>query len=59
MYEAFSGGRQAIDAITEAYVLVHYGQVPDTRAEMQQIVNHWRQLQPLVILQETQEEQNQ
>jgi len=59
LYEAFSGGRQAIDAITEAYVLVHYGQVPDTRAEMQQIVNHWRQLQPLVILQETQEEQNQ
>jgi hypothetical protein len=52
LYEAFPGGREAVDAITEAYVRVHYGQVPDSRAEMRQIVRHWEQVQAHVVVKE-------
>ena len=48
LYQAFAGGESAVDAITEAYVRVHYGQVPDTREEMDQIVRYWREVQTLV-----------
>jgi hypothetical protein len=52
LYVAFPDGREAIDAITEAYVRVHYGEVPDSRAEMRQIVRYWQQVQELVAFKE-------
>ncbi|MBN1580141.1 MAG: DUF4129 domain-containing protein [Anaerolineae bacterium] len=52
LYGAFPGGQEAVDAITEAYVRVHYGEVPDSRAEMRQIVRHWQQVQGLVAVKE-------
>jgi hypothetical protein len=48
LYLAFAGGRDPVDTITEAYVRVHYGQVPDTREEMDHIVQCWHQVQQLV-----------
>jgi hypothetical protein len=48
LYQAFPGGESAVDAITEAYVRVHYGEVPDTREEMEQLRLHYRELQGLV-----------
>jgi hypothetical protein len=45
--QAFPGGEEAIEAITEAYVRTHYGQVPDTQTEMEQLVRYWQQLQEL------------
>ncbi|MBN1937146.1 MAG: DUF4129 domain-containing protein [Anaerolineae bacterium] len=52
LYHAFPGGQEAVDAITEAYVRVHYGQVPDTREAMQQIVRHWETVQQMVVAKE-------
>jgi hypothetical protein len=48
LYRAFSGGQSAVDIITEAYVQVHYGSVPDSRAEMERIVDCWQQVQTFV-----------
>jgi hypothetical protein len=48
LYQAFPGGESAVDAITEAYVRVHYGEVPDTREEMEQLRRYYRELQGLV-----------
>jgi hypothetical protein len=50
LYRAFAKGEEAVDAITEAYVRVHYGEVPGTRAEMSQLVQYWEQLQGLVVV---------
>ena len=44
LYAAFAGGEKAVDAITEAYVRTHYGEVPDTPSQMAQIVHAWEQL---------------
>jgi hypothetical protein len=52
LYQAFPGGDDAaaaVDAITEAYVRVHYGEVPDTREEMEQLRRHYRELQRSVV----------
>ena len=49
LYQAFPGGEEAVDAITEAYVRVHYGEVPDTQEEMEQLRRHWQALQTLVV----------
>ena len=38
LYTAFPGAGEAVDAVTEAYVRTHYGEVPDTREEMNEIV---------------------
>jgi hypothetical protein len=48
LYRAFPGGEAAVDAITEAYVRVHYGEVPDSREEMEQLRRQYRELQGLV-----------
>jgi type IV secretory pathway VirB2 component (pilin) len=56
LYQAFPGGRAAVDAITEAYVRVHYGEVPDTREEMGQLRRHYRELQGLVMAKKAAEE---
>ena len=48
LYQAFPGGDDAVDAITEAYVRVHYGEVPDTREEMDQLRRYYRELQAAV-----------
>jgi hypothetical protein len=48
LYQAFPGGEAAVDAITEAYVRVHYGEVPDTEEEMDQLRRYWREMQGLV-----------
>ena len=48
LYGAFPGGDEAVNAITEAYVRTHYGEVPDTPEKMQRIVQQWQQLQMLV-----------
>jgi len=45
LHEVFPGGEGAVDAITEAYVRVHYGEVPGTPAEMNQLVQYWEQIQ--------------
>lgn len=49
LYRAFPGGQEPVDAITEAYVRVHYGEVPDTREEMARIVRYWELVQTLVV----------
>ena len=48
LHRAFPGGQEAVDAITEAYVRVHYGQVPGTQTEMDQLIAHWERVQTLV-----------
>ena len=48
LHRAFPGGQDAVDAITEAYVCVHYGQVPGTQAEMDRILAFWERIQKLV-----------
>jgi hypothetical protein len=48
LYQAFPGGEAGVDAITEAYVRVHYGEVPDSREEMAQLREYYRDLQGLV-----------
>jgi hypothetical protein len=52
LYQAFPNGETAVDAITEAYVRVHYGEVPDTREEMVQLRAYYRELQGLVVTSE-------
>jgi hypothetical protein len=47
LHQVFAGGELAADAITEAYVRVHYGEVPDTQAEMDQLRQHWQLIQTL------------
>ena len=44
LYAAFAESEDAVDAITEAYVRTHYGEVPDTPSQMAQIVHAWEQL---------------
>ena len=53
LYRAFPGGEEAIDAITEAYVRVHYGEVPDTEQEMDQLRRYWQELQTQVTVKNT------
>jgi len=48
LHQAFPGGQDAVDAITEAYVRVHYGQVPGTQAEMDRLLESWERVQTLV-----------
>jgi hypothetical protein len=48
LYQAYPGGEAAVDAVTEAYVRVHYGEVPDTQEEMDRLRRYWRELQALV-----------
>jgi hypothetical protein len=56
LYEAFAGGQDAVDTITEAYVRVHYGEVPGTREEMDRIVHCWQEVQTLVVTKPKQDE---
>jgi hypothetical protein len=56
LYQAFVDGDEAIDAITEAYVRTHYGEVPDTRQEMAQIVGYWKSLRARVVPKPKQDE---
>jgi ribonuclease D len=49
LHRAFPGGQDAVDAITEAYVRVHYGQVPGTQDEMGQLLASWERVQTLVV----------
>jgi hypothetical protein len=49
LHRAFPGGQDAVDAITEAYVRVHYGQVPGTQDEMDQLLTSWERVQTLVV----------
>jgi hypothetical protein len=48
LYQAFPGGEGAVDAITHAYVRVHYGEVPGSEQEMAEIRAHYEALQELV-----------
>jgi hypothetical protein len=41
---AFPGCRAQVERITEAYVAVHYGQVPETHEELQEIQTAWAQV---------------
>ncbi len=47
LYQAFPGGENAVDAITEAYVRAHYGQTPDSRQELEQLARYWTELQQI------------
>ncbi len=49
LHRAFPGGQDAVDAITEAYVRVHYGQVPGTQDEMDQLLASWERVQTLMV----------
>jgi hypothetical protein len=42
--EALPGHRADIQLITQAYVRAHYGQVPDSRAELNRIREAWRRV---------------
>jgi hypothetical protein len=42
--QAFPGGEVQVELITEAYVAVHYGDVPETGAELQEIRACWGRL---------------
>lgn len=44
LYEAFPDSQSEVELITEAYVKAHYGQVPDTRQELQRIRDSWERL---------------
>jgi hypothetical protein len=44
LQRAFPGCETQVDQITEAYVAAHYGQVPDTRAALQEIKTAWDQV---------------
>ncbi len=41
LHEALPGSEEDLAVITEAYVSSHYGQVPDTREELQRIRDCW------------------
>ncbi len=47
LHQAFPGGGAEVDAITEAYVAVHYGEAPTTRAELEVIRACWQRLRAL------------
>ena len=49
LYRAFAGAERAVDAITEAYVQVHYGEIPGTQAEMEQLIEYWEELRRLAL----------
>jgi hypothetical protein len=44
LYRALPGSEADVRLITEAYVNAHYGQVPDTREELQRIRTCWEQI---------------
>jgi hypothetical protein len=44
LYQALPGNKKDLDVITEAYVNAHYGQVPDTREELQRIRDCWERV---------------
>lgn len=42
--KAFPGCEEQVERITDAYVAAHYGQVPDSREELQEIQAAWMQV---------------
>lgn len=44
LYEALPDSQEDVAVITEAYVNAHYGQVPDTHAELQHIRDCWERV---------------
>lgn len=44
LYQALPGSKEDLDVITDAYVNAHYGQVPDTREELQRIRDCWERV---------------
>jgi hypothetical protein len=44
LYHALPGSEADVQVITEAYVNAHYGQVPDTREDLQQIREAWERV---------------
>jgi hypothetical protein len=44
LYEALPGSEEEVRVITEAYVNAHYGEVPDTREELQRIRDCWQRV---------------
>ncbi|MCP4680170.1 MAG: DUF4129 domain-containing protein, partial [Deltaproteobacteria bacterium] len=46
---AFSGAVAEVHTITNAYVAAHYGEAPDTEAELQEIRACWRRLKETVL----------
>lgn len=57
LYQAFGGAQEAVDTITEAYVRTHYGEVPESEAEMQQIRSSWQLLEGQIVLRPEPEDQ--
>lgn len=45
LYEALPGSEDDVDTITEAYVRAHYGEVPDTREQVDRIRACWKSIQ--------------
>ncbi|MCL7455348.1 MAG: DUF4129 domain-containing protein, partial [Anaerolineae bacterium] len=44
LYQVLPGSEGDVQVITEAYVNAHYGQVPDTREELQRIRDCWERV---------------
>jgi hypothetical protein len=44
LHEALPGSKEDVALITEAYVNAHYGQVPDSREELQRIRDCWERI---------------
>jgi len=44
LYEALPGNEAEVRCITQAYVAAHYGQVPDSREELQRIRDCWERV---------------
>jgi hypothetical protein len=44
LHQALPGHQDEVLAITEAYVAAHYGQVPDTREELQRLRECWQRI---------------
>ncbi|MGD8595457.1 MAG: DUF4129 domain-containing protein [Anaerolineae bacterium] len=44
LYEALPGNERDVQLITDAYVNAHYGQLPDTKEELQKIRDCWRRI---------------
>jgi hypothetical protein len=55
LYKALPGSKEDLEVITDAYVSAHYGQVPDTREELQRIRACWDRVRSQEIKKRKQE----
>lgn len=49
LHQAFPHNVTEVSVITDAYVRVHYGEVPETRAELNEIYTAWKSLEAHIL----------